>query len=160
MPCRTNVCFHEAFDGQRFVDDGAVTQQAKRDPNARPVVPNLLDLAASLANISRALGRPHPLPTTLNVVRSSKNSNLRESIEAVLRGPPVGNHRARQYKTSLDWWNEVRAPRLCASTHAAELPLDQRRKEVRWRPGQEASLAPPCSNLRSFGSNILYWRKY
>jgi len=26
------------------------------------------------------------------------------------------------------------------------------RNGVRWRPGQEASLAPPCSNLRSFGS--------
>jgi len=26
------------------------------------------------------------------------------------------------------------------------------RNEVRWRPGQEASLAPPCSHLRSFGS--------
>jgi len=30
------------------------------------------------------------------------------------------------------------------------LPVQQRRNEVRWRPGQEASLAPPCSNLRSF----------
>jgi len=28
----------------------------------------------------------------------------------------------------------------------------QRHNEVRWRPGQEASLAPPCSNLRFFGS--------
>ena len=28
----------------------------------------------------------------------------------------------------------------------------QRPNEVRWRPGQEASLAPPCSNLRLFGS--------
>jgi len=28
----------------------------------------------------------------------------------------------------------------------------QGRNEVRWRPGQEASLALPCSNLRSFGS--------
>jgi len=28
----------------------------------------------------------------------------------------------------------------------------QGRNEVRWRPGQEASLAPPCSKLRSFGS--------
>jgi len=27
-------------------------------------------------------------------------------------------------------------------------------------PGQEASLAPLCPNLRSFGSNVLYWRKY
>jgi len=32
----------------------------------------------------------------------------------------------------------------------------QGRNEVRWCPGQEAGLAPPCSNLRSFlrqGSN-------
>jgi len=28
----------------------------------------------------------------------------------------------------------------------------QRRNEVRWRPGKETILAPPCSNLRSFGS--------
>ena len=27
-----------------------------------------------------------------------------------------------------------------------------RRNEVRWRPGQEARLAPLCSNLRCFGS--------
>jgi len=26
------------------------------------------------------------------------------------------------------------------------------RNEVRWHPGQEASLAPPCSKLRYFGS--------
>jgi len=26
------------------------------------------------------------------------------------------------------------------------------RNEIRWRPGQEASLAPPCSNQRSYGS--------
>jgi len=30
--------------------------------------------------------------------------------------------------------------------------LNQGRIEVRWSPGQEASLSPPCSNLRSFGS--------
>ena len=29
--------------------------------------------------------------------------------------------------------------------------LDQGRTEVRWRPGQETNLAPPFSNLRSFG---------
>jgi len=35
--------------------------------------------------------------------------------------------------------------------------------EVRWLPGQEASLAPPCSNLRSFGrkwavrKKVLMW---
>jgi len=29
---------------------------------------------------------------------------------------------------------------------------DQGQNEVRWRPGQEASLAPPWSNLRSFGT--------
>jgi len=27
-------------------------------------------------------------------------------------------------------------------------------------PGAEESLAPPCSKLRSFGANVLYWRKY
>jgi len=30
----------------------------------------------------------------------------------------------------------------------------QRRNKVRWRPGQEASLALSCSNLRSFGSKF------
>jgi len=32
-----------------------------------------------------------------------------------------------------------------------DFALNQGRNKVRWRPGQEASLAPPCSNLRSFG---------
>ena len=36
----------------------------------------------------------------------------------------------------------------------------QGRNEVRWRPGQEASLAHLCSNLRSFGSKSTVWRKY
>ena len=40
------------------------------------------------------------------------------------------------------------------------LALPDWRNEIRWIRGQEASLAPPCSKLRSFGSNILYWRKY
>ena len=30
----------------------------------------------------------------------------------------------------------------------------QGRTDVRWRPGQEKSLAPLCSNLGSFGSNL------
>jgi len=29
---------------------------------------------------------------------------------------------------------------------------EQGRNDVRWRPRQEAIFAPPCSNLRSFGS--------
>jgi len=37
---------------------------------------------------------------------------------------------------------------------------EQGRNEVRWRPGHEASLAPPCSKLRSFEANVLCWRKY
>jgi len=32
-------------------------------------------------------------------------------------------------------------------------------KEVRWRPGQEVSLAPPCSNLRSYGTNCTVVKK-
>jgi len=35
----------------------------------------------------------------------------------------------------------------------------QGRNEVRWRPGQEASLAPPCSKLRSFGSKYTILKK-
>jgi len=34
------------------------------------------------------------------------------------------------------------------------------RTEVRWRPGQETSLAPPCSNLRSFGNKCTALKKY
>jgi len=39
--------------------------------------------------------------------------------------------------------------------------LYQGRGEIRWRLGQETSLAPPCSNVRSFGSkySLPYWRK-
>jgi len=33
------------------------------------------------------------------------------------------------------------------------------RTEVKWRPGQEASLAPPCLNLRSFGSKCAVLKK-
>jgi len=33
------------------------------------------------------------------------------------------------------------------------------RNEARWRPGQEASLAPPYSNLRSFGSKRTVLKK-
>ena len=35
----------------------------------------------------------------------------------------------------------------------------QGRNEVRWRPGQEASLAPPCSNLSSFESKFIALKK-
>jgi len=37
--------------------------------------------------------------------------------------------------------------------------ITQGRNEVRWHPGQEASLAPPCSNLRSFGSECTVLKK-
>jgi len=33
------------------------------------------------------------------------------------------------------------------------------RNEVRWRPGQEASLAPPCLSLSSFGSKFTVLKK-
>jgi len=35
----------------------------------------------------------------------------------------------------------------------------QWRNEVRWRPGQEESLAPPCSNLWAFGSKYIALKK-
>ena len=36
---------------------------------------------------------------------------------------------------------------------------EQGRSEVRWRPGQEASVAPPCVNLSSFGSKCTMLKK-
>jgi len=37
--------------------------------------------------------------------------------------------------------------------------VTQGRNEVRWRPVKDASLAPPCSNLRSFGSKCTSLKK-
>ena len=36
----------------------------------------------------------------------------------------------------------------------------QRRNEVRWRPGQEASLVPHVRNWALLQANLLHWRKY
>ena len=38
-------------------------------------------------------------------------------------------------------------------------PHNQGRTEVRWRPGQGRRLAPPCSNLTSYGSKCTVLRK-
>jgi len=35
----------------------------------------------------------------------------------------------------------------------------QVRNEFRWRPGQEASLWPQCSNMRSFGSKCTVMKR-
>ena len=50
----------------------------------------------------------------------------------------------------------VTCPASCAALMGG---CKQGRNEVRWRPGQEASLAPPCSNLRSFGSKSTVLKK-
>jgi len=42
----------------------------------------------------------------------------------------------------------------------SSMSANQGRNEVRCHPGQEASLAPPCSNLRSFGSKPTVLKKY
>jgi len=50
----------------------------------------------------------------------------------------------------------------CLANEARFLRLllwQQERNEVRWRPGQEAGLAPPSSNLRSFGSKCTVLKK-
>ena len=39
------------------------------------------------------------------------------------------------------------------------LHLGQWRTECRWRPGKEASLTPPCLDLRSFGSKFTVLKK-
>jgi len=56
--------------------------------------------------------------------------------------------------------NRVIAVRfLCLIVGEANMHDKQGRNEVRWRPGQEASLAPPCSKLRSFGSKFTVLQK-
>ena len=52
----------------------------------------------------------------------------------------------------------------CLPTHAAYMAVTrstqiQGHNEVRWRPGQETSLAPPFSNLRPFGSKCTVLKK-
>jgi len=42
---------------------------------------------------------------------------------------------------------------------ACSSPSKQWRTEVRWRPGQETSLPPPCLNLKSFGSKCAVLKK-
>ena len=59
------------------------------------------------------------------------------------------------------------AERLCWRRVSGQQPprqlssgtTDQGRIEVRWHPGQEASLAPPYLNLRSFGSKCTELKK-
>ena len=78
-----------------------------------------------------------------------------------------------RYMMSGNWWTLMRGLPLKNSFNAALLTLHmvqerqsfrsaaqillwlmQGRNEVRWRPGQEASLAPSCSNLKPFGSKF------
>ena len=42
---------------------------------------------------------------------------------------------------------------------AKRTPQLQERNEARWRPGQEACLAPPCLNLKFFGSKCTALKK-
>jgi len=49
----------------------------------------------------------------------------------------------------------------CCANEARFLRLlpQQGRTEVKWCPGQAAGLAPPCSNLKSFGSKCTELKK-
>jgi len=58
-------------------------------------------------------------------------------------------HEASQAASTV--FQVIRMTRLWDST--------QGRNEVKWRRGQEASLASPCSNLRSFGSKFTVLKK-
>jgi len=49
----------------------------------------------------------------------------------------------------------IKIPEFIESTIAPK----PRRNEVRWRPGQKASMAPPCSNLRFYGSKYTELKK-
>jgi len=60
--------------------------------------------------------------------------------------------RLKQACTTLD-------PRAAGDSSELFLRPEQGRNEVRWRPGQEASSAPPFSNLRSLGSKCTVLKK-
>jgi len=51
------------------------------------------------------------------------------------------------------------APLFVTKQQDAPYLCNQGRDEVRWRPGHEASLAPPYWNLRSFGSKFALLKK-
>jgi len=60
----------------------------------------------------------------------------------------------------------VMTERILSQVQAADMGflrrvhgVTQGRTEVRWRPGQETCLAPPCSTLRSFGNKCIVFRK-
>jgi len=61
------------------------------------------------------------------------------------------------YLSLLSHSIKLRAFQLSAVT--ISLHYLQGRNEIRWRLGQESSLAPPCSKLRSFGSKCTVLKK-
>jgi len=62
-------------------------------------------------------------------------------------------------RSIADWFSELVVYRSQIDSGCKS--SDQGRNEVTWRPGQEESLAPPVSNMKSFRSkcSLLYWRK-
>ena len=91
------------------------------------------------------------------------SENCKYGICALSCAPPrfgllLSCHRFVQYvvrnckSTSMQLWKCLTVSPLrsaCLAMHQT-----QGRNEVRWRPGQETSLVPPCSNTRTFGSKI------
>jgi len=73
--------------------------------------------------------------------RLSTASTAACHVNRTVSGPPV-----------------ARQSRIRPSGQNVWPPL-QGRNEIRWRPGQEASLAHQCSNLRSFGSKFTALKK-
>jgi len=57
------------------------------------------------------------------------------------------------------WFGWKRIYEVWSLLKVSACPLNQGRNEVSWRPGQEASLVPPYSNLRSFRSKCTVLKK-
>ena len=68
--------------------------------------------------------------------------------------PCTSHHGGTLLENSGTPWG-VRYTRLTSTA----LVWAQARNKIRWRPGQEASLAPPCSNLRSYRSKCSVLKK-
>jgi len=61
--------------------------------------------------------------------------------------------------TRVEWSHWLESHYRCIPDTYIHLCYRQRRNELRWHPGQETSLASPCSNLWSFGSKCTVLKK-
>jgi len=102
----------------------------------------------------RPLGRRFPRGRRICFLPRAPSNLVTPCIYLLLSaGLTVGFRQPHAKQASPVWW------RYSHLIPGAWLTTVQRRNEVRRRPGQEASLMPPCSNLKSLGSKCTVLKK-